>query len=586
MASALTLTTCSSPVGLGKHNVSYQRPAETNTSSVSTPTFNPTSGTYGADINVAITSATSGATIYYTTDGTTPTTASTPYSGSPISIAGDGTTKTIKAIAVKSGLTDSTVATATFVINYSMVSQPQFTPIAGNYMTDQSVSITSATSGATIYYTTNGTTPTTASTVYTAPIAVGGDGTTTTIKAIAVKSGLTDSTEADATYTIAYQTAATPNIAVSGTLDTGNIYTSALTITMTSSAGATIYYTTNGTTPTTASSVAAGPITISAPFTGTQTIRAIAVGGGYLQSSEGTASYQVPMIATSRGMTSFSWFTVASDANAQYLVAGAYGNTLAVSSDGGVTWSGTGSPGNLGWQASAVNADGSYMYAADRNGSIYYSTNHGASWSQGAGSSSGGWYALSTTPTGSLVIATVNGGTIYESTNYGSSWTSLSGSSGGRAAAMSSAGDYILGPSSGNLFVSADGGTTWDDPGESGYWNGAAVSGSGQYMAALGTTPTPDILVSNDYGVNWSQAGLGVRPWYAVTISADGSHIAAAGTGFLSVSKDFGATWTDLPYPPGTNSSTAWQAIASDQYGTTLTVAANGSAGIWTIQVP
>lgn len=64
---------------------------------VTTPTFSVTSGSYIAPLTVEITCATTGATIYYTTDGTEPTKASTPYN-SPLTL---NATTTLKAIAVK-----------------------------------------------------------------------------------------------------------------------------------------------------------------------------------------------------------------------------------------------------------------------------------------------------------------------------------------------------------------------------------------------------------------------------------------------------------------------------------------------------
>lgn len=76
---------------------------------------------------------------------------------------------------------------------------PTFTPVAGTYTSPQSVTISSATPSATIYYTTNGTTPTTSSTVYSGPITVS---TTQTLKAIAVAGGFLNSAVATATYTI------------------------------------------------------------------------------------------------------------------------------------------------------------------------------------------------------------------------------------------------------------------------------------------------------------------------------------------------------------------------------------------------
>jgi len=76
---------------------------------VEEPTFNPEAGTYTETQNVTIACATDGAAIYYTTDGTEPTSQSTLYDGA-IAIR---STTTIKAIAVK-GNDESAVATATY----------------------------------------------------------------------------------------------------------------------------------------------------------------------------------------------------------------------------------------------------------------------------------------------------------------------------------------------------------------------------------------------------------------------------------------------------------------------------------------
>ena len=76
------------------------------------PTFSPEAGTYPSAQTVTISTITEGATIYYTTDGTDPTTESNLYS-EPIEV---NTDMTIKAIAVKDSEI-STVATAKYVIN-------------------------------------------------------------------------------------------------------------------------------------------------------------------------------------------------------------------------------------------------------------------------------------------------------------------------------------------------------------------------------------------------------------------------------------------------------------------------------------
>ena len=81
------------------------------TITVEAPTFSPEAGTYGRPQTVTMTTATSGATIYYTTDGTTPSSNSTPYT-EPITVT---TTTTFSAIAILNGIS-SDVATATFTI--------------------------------------------------------------------------------------------------------------------------------------------------------------------------------------------------------------------------------------------------------------------------------------------------------------------------------------------------------------------------------------------------------------------------------------------------------------------------------------
>lgn len=304
---------------------------------VAAPTFSPAGGTYTSAQSVTIASATTGASIRYTTDGSTPTpTVGMLYSG-PVSV---GTTMTLKAIAYASGMSNSPVSSATYTINsgetpakynisgsavtasandgnvpantvdgslatrWSALGDPQwiqydlgstgntvsyvkiawyngdvrtsvfdilasndgvnwttiqlgvssgntlqlemhdfpdfvaryvrfvchgntvnlwnsiteteiwgiagagggqtaaptFTPAGGTYASAQSVAIASPTSGASIRYTTNGTTPTsTTGTLYSAPVTIS---TTTTLKAVAYASGLSDSTVTSATYTI------------------------------------------------------------------------------------------------------------------------------------------------------------------------------------------------------------------------------------------------------------------------------------------------------------------------------------------------------------------------------------------------
>jgi len=228
---------------------------------VATPSFSVASGTYTSSQNVAITTSTIGATIRYTTDGTEPTSSSFAYSGA-IAISSTTTLKA-KAFKASMNDSATATATYTISAgtgpvtgnawapyvpyasgdivsfggkNYKCVqphtslpgwepsnvaslwasyggavdpvdpvdpvqtvAKPSFSVVGGTYPTTQNVAITTATAGATIRYTTNGTEPTSSSTVYSGAIVIS---KTTTLKAKAFKSGMNDSATVTATYTI------------------------------------------------------------------------------------------------------------------------------------------------------------------------------------------------------------------------------------------------------------------------------------------------------------------------------------------------------------------------------------------------
>ena len=100
---------------------------------------------------------------------------------------------------IVSGDITKTIALSGSVDALPVAATPTFSPVAGTYMMEQNVTISCETTGASIYYTLDGSEPTENSTLYSAPITVS---ETTTIKAIAVASGYDNSAIAEATYTI------------------------------------------------------------------------------------------------------------------------------------------------------------------------------------------------------------------------------------------------------------------------------------------------------------------------------------------------------------------------------------------------
>ncbi len=257
------------------------------TETVATPTISPAEGTYSSDQSVEITCSTDGSTIHYTTDGSDPAISSAIYAG-PISVAGDGTILTIRALAAKSGMNNSESAASTFIINYDQVSTPTFAPAEGTYDSDQSVTISCATADVTIYYTIDGSDPTAASAEYSAAIGVAGNGTSITIKALAVKAGMDDSTIASAAYTINYSQVSTPTFSpAAGTFDSDQTVSISC-----STAEVTIYYTTNGSDPTISSSEYSGAINVAGHGTN-MTIKALAVKAGMTDSTIASGAYTI-----------------------------------------------------------------------------------------------------------------------------------------------------------------------------------------------------------------------------------------------------------------------------------------------------
>lgn len=241
------------------------------------PTLSPTGGTYSSNQTVTVTNAMPGVTMYYTTNGTDPTEAdSVIASGSTLAVT---VNQTVKVKAWKSPMPPSHATTGVYELK---VATPSISPNGGSSTSPRTVTLGVSTSGASIRYTTDGTTPTENSTLYTAPFTVE---TYTQLKVVAFKAGWTESNTQGTTYSFSYGTLPTPAFDT----DAGP-HTTEVAIEMSApQAGTTIRYTTNGNAPNGSSTAYTGPIVVGV----TTTIRARGYHPDYTQSAEISRVFEV-----------------------------------------------------------------------------------------------------------------------------------------------------------------------------------------------------------------------------------------------------------------------------------------------------
>jgi Chitobiase/beta-hexosaminidase C-terminal domain/Legume lectin domain len=187
------------------------------------PVITPNGGTFATSQSVTLSTTTASASIYYTLDGSVPTPASTLYAG-PITISTD---TTVNSIASAPGFVQSAVASAAFTFT-GQAPAVAFLPAGGTYTASQQVTLSDTDTTANIYYTTDGSAPTAASNLYTAPITVAAS---TTINAVAVDPNLQNSNVATAAYVI--------QAAASSTINFGSGFSSTAGLTLNGSTLAT-----------------------------------------------------------------------------------------------------------------------------------------------------------------------------------------------------------------------------------------------------------------------------------------------------------------------------------------------------------
>ena len=168
------------------------------------PVISPAGGSFHSPQSVSM-SIPAGTQVRFTRDGTTPTALSEQYTGGAVTLS---VNTALRAVAMEPGYAPGPVASADFTF---VPLDPSMSPAPGTFAQWQSVTLQTATAGANIYWTNDGTTPTAGSSLYTGPLYVAA-ATTVTIKAIAIRTGWTPSAVTSGTYTVT----ATPLASITG----------------------------------------------------------------------------------------------------------------------------------------------------------------------------------------------------------------------------------------------------------------------------------------------------------------------------------------------------------------------------------
>lgn len=232
--------------------------------------------------------------------------------------------------------------------------------------------------------------------------------------------------------------------------------------------------------------------------------------GGCIYTSNDTGVNWVQRLCTQdTDENDINWFSIASSADGNSILAGPYQDSMQMSTDGGVGWTPVNpNPDSTNFWQTTMSTDGSKIFVTRQNAGVHTSIDGGSTWTKNDAIGIQNWTGAAASADGTKIATMFNGG---------------------------------------NILTSIDGGIHWTEQFGSGMrdWRSITSSADGTKLAAV--VSGGSIWISNNSGVDWVERdGPGSQNWYSITSSADGTKLAAAAyTGAIWVSVDGGVTWVE-----------------------------------------
>lgn len=291
-------------------------------------------------------------------------------------------------------------------------------------------------------------------------------------------------------------------------------------------------------------------------------------------------------------VTPYPFYSVASSADGQNLVAAIQGGWISTSTNSGGEWAQTRAPSML-WNSVASSADGSKLVGAvgGSESSIFTSTNSGQNWTSNNLPDSDSWFSVASSADGTKLVTAGAVAPIYTSTNSGLTWIphnptnifwlSVASSADGTKLAALGVNNPTITYDQTAVYTSTNSGTTWTQstnlPPPSSHI-GAQIGDGSIASSADGTelvavVSGQGIYISTDSGGTWVQNIVPSLDWSGVACSADGTKLVAVtggyyGSGPIYVSTNAGESWSSNSAP-----TEQWTSVATSADGQQLVAA-------------